>query len=66
MNGYNRIAAACFLHYLERNRLLYHTPGKTIISNGALASLTLFMTVSKPEEMQTVQQAAISLLNRKA
>jgi prophage maintenance system killer protein len=61
-----RIAAACFLYFLERNILLYHKLGETIISNEALASLTLFIAVSKSEEMQTVKQVAISLLNRKA
>ena len=66
IDGNKRIAAACFLYFLERNSLLYHKPGETIISNEALASLTLFMAVSKPEEMQTVKQLAISLLNRKA
>ena len=65
IDGNKRIAAACFLYFLERNGLLYHKPGETIISNEALASLTLFMAVSKPEEMQTVKQVAISLLNRK-
>jgi prophage maintenance system killer protein len=66
IDGNKRIAAACFLYFLERNNLLYHKPGETVISNEALASLTLFMAVSKPEEMQTVKQVAISLLNRKA
>jgi len=31
-----------------------------------LASLTLFIAVSKPKEMQTVKHVAISILNRKA
>ena len=66
IDGNKRIAAACFLYFLERNGLLYHKAGETIISNEALASLTLFMAVSKPEEMQTIKQVAISLLNRKA
>lgn len=66
IDGNKRIAAACFLYFLERNGLLYQKPGETIISNEALASLTLFIAVSKPEEMQTVKQVAISLLNRNA
>ena len=65
IDGNKRIAAACFLYFLERNSLLYHKSGETIISNEALASLTLFIAVSKPVEMQTVKQVAISLLNRK-
>jgi len=66
IDGNKRIAAACFLYFLERNGLLYHKSGETIISNEALASLTLFIAVSKPKEMQTVKQVAISILNRKA
>ena len=65
IDGNKRIAAACFLYFLERNGLLYHKSGETIISNEALASLTLFIAVSKPKEMQTVKQVAVSLLNRK-
>lgn len=66
VDGNKRIAAACFLYFLERNGLLYRKNGDTIISNEALAALTLFVAVSKPEEMQTVKQVAISLLNRMA
>jgi len=64
VDGNKRIAAACFLYFLERNGLLYHKSGETVISNEALASLTLFIAVSKPEEMQTVKQVTISILNR--
>ena len=66
VDGNKRIAAACFLYFLERNGLLYHKSGETVISNEALASLTLFIAVSKPEEMQTVKQVAVSILNRTA
>jgi hypothetical protein len=66
IDGNKRIAAACFLYFLERNGLLCQQSGETIISNEALTSLTLFIAVSKPEEMQTVKQVAISILNRKA
>jgi len=66
IDGNKRIAAACFLYFLGKNGLLYHQNGETIISNEALASLTLFIAVSKPEEMQTVKQVTISILNRTA
>ncbi len=39
--------------------------GRKYISNDALAAVTLFIAVSKPEEMQTVKQVVISMLNRK-
>ena len=62
-DGNKRIAAACFLMFLERNNRL--GPGENlVISNEALASLTLFVAVSKPDEMATVKQLIISILNR--
>ena len=64
VDGNKRIAAACFLLFLERNSLLYNSAGKTIISNDALASLTLFVASSKAEEMETVRKLLISVLNR--
>lgn len=64
VDGNKRIAAACFLLFLEKNDLLYTQNQKTIISNEALASLTLFVASSKPEEMETVKKLIISVLNR--
>ncbi|TXD80042.1 type II toxin-antitoxin system death-on-curing family toxin [Algoriphagus ratkowskyi] len=54
VDGNKRIAAACFLLFLQSNDLLRHEKGASIISNHALASLTLFIASSKPEEMETV------------
>jgi prophage maintenance system killer protein len=64
VDGNKRIAAACFLLFLERNNLLYNGNKQTIISNEALASLTLFVASSKSEEMETVKQLLVSILNR--
>ena len=62
-DGNKRIAAACFLMFLERNNRLGPVEN-LVISNEALASLTLFVAVSKPDEMATVKQLIISILNR--
>jgi len=64
VDGNKRIAAACFLLFLQHNDLLHHSEGTPIISNDALASLTLFIASSKPEEMDTVKKLVISVLNR--
>lgn len=64
VDGNKRIAAACFLLFLNRNGLLYPNPGQPIISNEALASLTLFVAASKAEEMETVKKLLMSVLNR--
>lgn len=63
-DGNKRIAAACFLMFLQRNNLLIDKIGNPIISNEALASLTLFIASSKPVEMETVKRLIISILNR--
>lgn len=59
-----KIAAACFLMFLERNGMLSNDLGNQIISNEALASLTLFVASSNAEEMITVKNLIISILNR--
>ncbi len=64
VDGNKRIAAACFLLFLENNELLYTQDGLPIISNEALAALTLYIASSKPEEMETVKRLIISVLNR--
>ena len=64
VDGNKRIAAACFLLFLERNNMLFSEKGQTIISNDALASLTLFVAASKADEMETVKQLLVSVLNR--
>ena len=63
-DGNKRIAAACFLLFLETNEALMNNDGTTIISNEALASITLFTAASKPEEMDVVKNLIVSILNR--
>ncbi|WP_340156297.1 virulence protein RhuM/Fic/DOC family protein [uncultured Winogradskyella sp.] len=64
VDGNKRIAAACFLKFLQQNSMLFNSEQEPIISNDTLASLTLFIASSKPEEMQTVTRLVISVLNR--
>lgn len=66
VDGNKRIAAACFLKFLENNNLLFKANSQPIISNDTLASLTLFIAASKPEEMETVKRLVVSVLNRGA
>lgn len=61
-DGNKRIAASCFLYFLERNGLLYK--GETpCLDSAALFALTLLIAESKPEEMETMKQIVISILN---
>lgn len=64
VDGNKRIAAAIFLHFLNRNDLLYRPDGNPIITSDALAALTLLIAVSKPEEKDTMIKIVISILNR--
>ncbi|KAA5826259.1 death-on-curing protein [Algibacter amylolyticus] len=64
VDGNKRIAAACFLKFLQQNNMLFNNQQEPIISNDTLASLTLFIASSKPDEMQTVTRLVISVLNR--
>lgn len=64
IDGNKRIGAACFLLFLKENDMLYDSQNNFVISNEALASLTLFIAASKPEEMETVKNIVISVLNR--
>jgi prophage maintenance system killer protein len=63
-DGNKRIAAACFLLFLENNHALSNNDGTMIISNEALASITLFAASSKPDEMVVVKNLIVSILNR--
>jgi death-on-curing family protein len=64
VDGNKRIAAACFLLFLARNERLRSDKETLAISNEALAGLTLFVAISRPDEMETVKRLIISILNR--
>ncbi len=61
-DGNKRIGAACFLHFLERNNMLYQN-GIPILDNATLFALTLLIASSKPEEKDTMKQVILSVLN---
>ncbi len=65
VDGNKRIGAACFLHFLEQNSLLRNDKNELLISNEALASLTLFIATSQPDEMETVKKFTMTILNRR-
>jgi prophage maintenance system killer protein len=64
VDGNKRIAAACFIYFLDKNNALLNTNNETIINNEALASLTLFIATSKSDEADIVKRFIISILNR--
>lgn len=64
VDGNKRIAAACFLKFLQINEMLFNAQNELIIGNDTLASLTLLIASSKPDEMETIKRLVISVLNR--
>ncbi len=61
-DGNKRIAASCFLYFLEKNGILYKAE-KTLIDNTTLFALTVLIAESNPNEMETMKQIVISVLN---
>ena len=64
VDGNKRIAAACFLYFMQMNNALIMLDGLAIVDNSTLAALTLFIATSKTEEAEVVKQFIISVLNR--
>ena len=64
VDGNKRIAAACFIYFLEQNKALKNDDNVPVIDNNTLAALTLFIANSKTEEVETVKKLVISILNR--
>lgn len=61
-DGNKRIAASCFLYFLNKNGILYKND-KPLISNETLFALTLLIAESNPTEMETMKQVTMSILN---
>ena len=61
-DGNKRIAASCFLYFMDRNGILYKN-GTPIIDNATLFSMTLLIAESNPKEMETIKDVVVSVLN---
>ena len=61
-DGNKRIAASCFLYFLDKNNLLYKN-NKPAIEAATLFALTVLIAESNPTEMETMKQIVISVLN---
>jgi len=62
-DGNKRIAASCFLYFLDKNDMLYKN-NLPIIDNGTLFALTLLIAESQPSEMEIMKQIVVSVLNK--
>ncbi len=63
-DGNKRIAAWLFIWYLNKNEYLYSKSGKKRIGNNALATLTLMIALSKPDEKDLMIKVIINSINK--
>lgn len=64
VDGNKRIAASCFLYFLDRNKILYDKTNKPVIDSSTLFALTLLIAESNPKDKDVILQVVISVLNR--
>ncbi len=64
IDGNKRIAAAVFLWFLEKNRLLYRGDGSKRLADNALVALTLMIAESRPQEKDTITTLVVNLINK--
>ena len=63
-DGNKRIAAWLFVWYLNQNNYLYSHEGKQKIGNNALASLTLMIALSNPNEKELMIKVIVNSINK--
>lgn len=63
-DGNKRIAAALFVYFLERNKILFDERGNPIIDNNTLAAVTLMIALNRPEEKETMCALVLNMIER--
>jgi hypothetical protein len=62
VDGNKRIAAAVFLRFGEKNRLIYDKEGNKRIADNALVAMTLMVAESKPKEKDVITAMLTNLI----
>lgn len=62
VDGNKRIAAALFICFLQKNKILHRTDGTKRIDDNALVALTLMIAASKPSEKEAMIRVVLNLL----
>lgn len=65
-DGNKRTAAALFVTFLSRNEALQSAGGTTLISNNALAAITLMVAMSDPREKELMIALITNMLSSEA
>ena len=63
-DGNKRIAAALFVWFLDRNKILYKKDGSKRIADNALVAITLMITESQPKEKGIIAALVVNLINK--
>jgi len=63
VDGNKRIAAALFLRFMEKNKLLYREDGSSRIADNALVAMTLMIAISRPDEKAILTSMIVNLIN---
>lgn len=64
IDGNKRIAAALFVWFLERNKILYKPDGSKRVADNALVAITLMIAESKPQEKDIIVSLVVNLINQ--
>lgn len=62
-DGNKRIAATIFLHFLDKNQMLF-IEGEKIIEDYTLVAITIMIAESKPDEKDTMVKLIMNFLNK--
>ncbi len=63
-DGNKRIAAALFVWFLDRNKILYKADGSKRIADNALVAITLMIAESQPKEKEIIAALVVNLINK--
>ena len=63
-DGNKRIAAALFVWFLDRNKILYKKDGSKRIADNALVAITLMTAESQPKEKDVITALVVNLINK--
>lgn len=63
-DGNKRIAAWLFIWYLAKNNYLLNSKGNPKVANNALATITLMVALSKPEEKDLMVLVIVNSINK--
>lgn len=64
VDGNKRIAAALFVWFLEKNKILYRPDGSKRIADNALVAITLMIAESQPKEKDIIVVLVVNLINK--